>query len=43
MKKTILTIATLQFAAASEHQDRAHHGAHASVQFRDNDAHAAPV
>jgi hypothetical protein len=51
MKKTILTIAgsalialsTVQFAAASEQQDRAHHRAHASAQFRDTNAYAAPA
>jgi hypothetical protein len=48
MKKTILTIAgsalialsTVQFAAASEHQDRVHHRAHSSAQFRDTNAYA---
>jgi hypothetical protein len=47
MKKTILTIAgsalialsTVQFAAASEHQERVHHRAH-STQFRDTNAYA---
>ena len=51
MKKTILTIAgsalialsTVQFAAAAEHHDRVHHRAHASSQFRDSNAYAAPV
>jgi hypothetical protein len=51
MKKTILTIAgsalialsTVQFAAASEHHDRVHHRAHASSQFRDSNAYAAPA
>jgi hypothetical protein len=51
MKKTILTIAgsalialsTVQFAAASEHQDRTHHRARTSAQFRDTNAYAAPA
>jgi hypothetical protein len=51
MKTTILTIAgsalialsTVQFAAASERQDRVHHRAHTSAQFRDTNAYAAPV
>jgi Ni/Co efflux regulator RcnB len=51
MKKIILTIAgsalialsTVQLAAASEHQDRAHHRAHTGAQFRDTNAYAAPV
>jgi len=51
MKKTILTIAgsalialsTVQFAAASEHQGRVHHRAHASTQYRDTNASAAPA
>jgi Ni/Co efflux regulator RcnB len=50
MKKTILTIAgsaliassMVQFAAASEHQDRFHHRTH-SAQFRDTNAYVAPV
>ena len=48
MKKTILTIAgsaliilsTVQFAAASEHQGRAHQR---STQFRQSNAYAAPA
>ena len=51
MQKTILMIAgsalialsTVQFAAASERQDRVHHRAHTSAQFRDTNAYAAPV
>jgi hypothetical protein len=51
MKKTIFTIAgsalialsAVQFAAASEHQERAHHRIHASAQFRDTNAYAAPA
>jgi hypothetical protein len=47
MQKTILTIAgsalialsTVQFAAASEHQGRAHHRA----QFRQSNAYVAPA
>jgi hypothetical protein len=47
MQKTILTItgaalmvlSTVQFAAASEHQGRAHHRA----QFRQSNAYAAPA
>jgi hypothetical protein len=48
MKKSILTIAgsalialsTVQFATASEHQDRVHHRTHTSAQFRDTNAYA---
>ena len=48
MKKTILTIAgsaliilsTVQFAAASEHQGRAHQR---STQFRQSNAYVAPA
>jgi hypothetical protein len=51
MKTTILTIAgaalialsTVQFAAASEQQNRVHHRAHASAQYRDTNASAAPA
>jgi hypothetical protein len=51
MQKTILTIAgsalialsTVQFAAASEHQNRVHHRTHISAQFRDTNAYAAPA
>jgi hypothetical protein len=51
MKTTILTIAgsalialsTVQFAAASEHQDRVHHRTYTSAQFRDTNAYAPPV
>jgi hypothetical protein len=51
MKKIILTIAgsalitlsAVQFVAASEHQDRAHHRTHTGAQFRDTNAYAAPV
>ena len=51
MRKTILTIAgatlmalsTVQIAAAAEHQDRTHHRASASAQFRNSNAfYAAP-
>jgi opacity protein-like surface antigen len=50
MQKKILTIAgsallalaTVQFAAASEHQGRTHHRATASAQFRHSNAYAAP-
>jgi hypothetical protein len=46
MKKSILTIAgsalitlsAVQFAAASEHQDRVHHRTHTSAQYRDTNA-----
>ena len=49
MKKTILAMAgsalmalsAVQFAAASEHQDRPHHRAHTSEQYRDSNAYAA--
>ena len=51
MQKTILTIAgsalialsTVQFAAVSEQQDKVHHRAHVSSQYRDTNASAAPV
>ena len=51
MQKTILMMAgsalialsTVQFAAASEHQDRMHHRAHTSAPFRDSNAYAAPA
>ena len=48
MKKSILTVAgsalialsTVQFATASEHQNRVHHRTHTSAQFRDTNAYA---
>jgi hypothetical protein len=48
MKKTtwmiagsvLIALSTVQFAAASEHQDRVHHRAHTSAQFRDTNAYA---
>ena len=51
MKKTILAMAgaalmvlsTVQFASASEHQDRVHHRTHSSAQFRDSNAYAPPA
>jgi hypothetical protein len=51
MRKTTLIIAgsalialsTVQFAAASEHQDKVHHRAHVSSQYRDTNAYAAPA
>jgi hypothetical protein len=50
MKTTILTIAgsalialsTVQFAAAAQ-QNKVHHRAHASAQYRDTNASAAPA
>jgi hypothetical protein len=51
MQKTILTIAgsalialsTIQLASASERQDRVHHRAAASQQYRNSNAYAAPA
>jgi hypothetical protein len=49
MKTTILiagaaliALSTVQFAAASEQQNRVHHRAHNSAQYRDTNASAAP-
>jgi hypothetical protein len=38
---TLIALSTVQFAAASEHQNRVHHRTHTS--FRDTNAYAAPA